>query len=57
MKIHLAIKGVRFTDGTEVGVCESAPATVSHVLLHEDVVRRKLRVVCNWLRNKKTIDQ
>ena len=27
----------------------------SHVLLHEDVVRRKLRVV--WLRNKKIIDQ
>ena len=27
----------------------------SHVLLHEDVVRKKLRVV--WLRNKKNIDQ
>ena len=37
MKIHLAIKGVRFTDGTEVGVCESAPASLQVFHKHNKI--------------------
>ena len=31
------MKGVRFTDGTEVGVCESAPASLQVFHKHNEI--------------------